>query len=87
MDGCLNIKYFELDSRAKVANPLPKGCPDKHISILQEFNVPDGKMNDFITGLEKVHAAFNDSDESSEILYFGFSVCDNTVFCREGYKV
>ena len=87
MDGRLSIKYFELDAGARLPRPLPQGCPDTHISILQEFIVPDELMDDIIAGLEKVYAAINDKDEASEMLYYGFSVCDNSVFCREGYMV
>merc|ERR1712228_256003 len=45
MDGRLPIKFVDLDSGALLLNAFPKGCADTHITILPEFVVPAGKMD------------------------------------------
>merc|ERR1719204_938742 len=57
MDGRLTIKYAELDSGALLMNALPSGCSDSHITILPEFIVPEGKLQEFLNGFEKFYNA------------------------------
>ena len=37
--------------------PLFQGCKDEHITILVEFIVPDGKMDEFKAGFSKFYDA------------------------------
>merc|ERR1712012_303597 len=64
MDGRLTIKYLELDSGALMLNPLPSGCADTHITILPEFVVPDGRMDEFKAGFEKFYNATKNGSEA-----------------------
>merc|ERR1711862_558526 len=93
MDGRLTIKYLELDSGALMLNPLPSGCADTHITILQiitsilpEFVVPDGRMDEFKAGFEKFYNATKNGSGASGMYYYGFSIVGDSVYCREGYK-
>ena len=87
MDGRLTIKYLELDSGALMLNPLPSGCADTHITILPEFVVPDGRMDEFKAGFEKFYNATKNGSGASGMYYYGFSIVGDSVYCREGYKV
>merc|ERR1711964_388585 len=57
MDGRLTVKYVELDSGALQLNAFPKGCQDTHITILPEFVIPAGKVDEFKAGFSKFYAA------------------------------
>jgi len=85
MDGRLTIKYAELDSGALLMNALPSGCSDSHITILPEFIVPEGKLQEFLNGFEKFYNASKNGAGAAGMLYYGFAVSGNSVFCREGY--
>merc|ERR1719244_2571728 len=50
MDSRLTVKYVELDSGALQLNAFPKGCTDSHITILPEFVIPAGKIDEFKVG-------------------------------------
>jgi len=86
MDGRLTVKYLELDSGALMLNPLPSGCQDTHITILPEFTVPEGRMDEFKAGFEKFYNATKNGSGASGMYYYGFSVVGDSVYCREGYK-
>merc|ERR1711862_175123 len=83
MDGRLTVKYLELDSGALMLNPLPSGCQDLHVTILPEFTVPEGKMDEFKAGFEKFYYATKEG--TMECYYYGFAVAGDKVRCREGY--
>ena len=63
MDGRLPIKFVDLDSGALLLNALPKGSQDKHITILPEFVVPSGKMDEFKAGFPKFYEATKNRSE------------------------
>merc|ERR1712198_475948 len=85
-DGRLPIKFVDLDSGALLLNAFPKGCADTHITILPEFVVPAGKMDEFKAGFPKFYAATKDGPGASGALYYGFGVAGDSVYCREGFK-
>ena len=87
MDGRLPIKFVDLDSGALLLNPLPTGCQDTHITILPEFKIPEGRMEEFIAGFEKFYTATKTGAGAAGMLYYGFAVVGDSVYCREGYKV
>ena len=56
------------------------------MQILPEFTVPDDKMEMFKAGFPKFYNATKAGAGAAGMLYYGFSVSGNSVFCREGYK-
>ena len=60
MDSGLAISYLELDPEALMLNPLPSGCPDTHVTIIPEFTVPDGRMEEFKEDFQKFVTATKD---------------------------
>ena len=56
------------------------------MQILPEFTVPDDKMEMFKAGFPKFYEATKAGAGAAGMLYYGFSVSGNSVFCREGYK-
>ena len=66
------------------ASAKPEPTADTHVTIVPYFTVPEGKMDEFKRGF----AAFYEGAKAGtdECLYYGFCVCGDKVFCREGYK-
>ena len=62
---------------------LPESRQDTHITILPEFTVPKGRMEEFKAGFEKFYTATKNG--TKECLYYGFAVAGDKVWCREGY--
>jgi len=79
-------KLITLDSGSLAPVPMPKGCADTHITILVEFTVPDGKMDDFKAGFPKFYDATKNGAGAAGCYYYSFGILGNTVYCREGYK-
>merc|ERR1719317_134010 len=86
MDGRLTVKYVELDSGALHLNAFPKGCQDTHITILPEFVIPAGKVDEFKAGFSKFYAATKNGPGAAGCLYYGFGFAGDSMYCREGYK-
>jgi len=86
MDGRLPIKFVDLDSGALLLNTFPAGAADTHVTILPEFVVPAGKLDEFKAGFPKFYAATKGGAGASGALYYGFGVSGDSVYCREGYK-
>jgi len=86
MDGRLTVKYVELDSGALQLNAFPKGCQDTHITILPEFVIPAGKVDEFKAGFSKFYAATKNGPGAAGCLYYGFGFAGDSMYCREGYK-
>lgn len=56
--------------------------PETTVSIHPYFKPHDGKLDEFIAGME----AFVERTSSEEkVLFYDFTVCDGIVFCREAY--
>ena len=87
MDESLAINYLELDSEALLLNPLPSGCPDTHISLIPEFTIPDGRMQEFMEDFQKFVNATKNGEGAPGMFYYGLAVDGNTAYCREGFKV
>jgi len=66
MDSRLTVKYVELDSGALQLNAFPKGCQDTHITILPEFVIPAGKLDEFKAGFSKFYAATKNGPGAAE---------------------
>merc|ERR1711942_178209 len=86
MDSRLTVKYVELDSGALQLNAFPKGCQDTHITILPEFVIPAGKLDEFKAGFSKFYAATKNGPGAAGCLYYGFGFAGDSMYCREGYK-
>jgi len=86
MDGRLPIKFIELDSGALLLNPFPKGCQDTHVTILPEFIVPAGKMDEFKAGFPKFYTATKNGPGATGGYYYGFGISGDSVYAREGFK-
>jgi len=86
MDSRLPIKYVELDTGALLLNAFPKGAQDTHVTILPEFIIPAGKMDEFKAGFPKFYAATKNGPGASGCLYYGFGFSGDSMYCREGYK-
>ena len=87
MDGRLPMKFVDLDSGSLLLNALPKGAADTHVTILPEFIVPAGRMDEFKAGFSKFYNATKSGPGAAGALYYGFGVSGDSVYCREGYKV
>jgi quinol monooxygenase YgiN len=83
--GPKGARMVELDSGAIAPAPMPKGCKDTHITILVEFVVQDGKLEEFKAGFSKFYNATKSGGGADGCLYYSFGVEGNSVFCREGY--
>jgi len=86
MDSGLAISYLELESEALMLNPLPSGCPDTHVTIIPEFTIPDGRMEEFKTDFQKFVNATKDGEGASGLFYYGLAIDGNVAYCREGFK-
>jgi len=86
MDGRLPMKFVDLDSGSLLLNALPKGAADTHVTILPEFIVPAGRMDEFKAGFSKFYNATKSGPGAAGALYYGFGVSGDSVYCREGYK-
>jgi len=80
------VKIVPLDSGALLLNSFPKGTKDTHVTILPEFAVPAGRMEEFKAGFPKFYAATKNGPGASGMLYYGFGVSGDSVYCREGFK-
>ena len=49
--------FAELDGDNILMGSLPMSCPDTHVTILPEFTVPQGRMEEFKAGFEKFYSA------------------------------
>ena len=88
MDHGLPIRFVNLDTDAILLNPLPSGCQDTHISLLPEFKIIEGRMEEFVaSGFKSFYTATKTGTGAAGTLYYGFAVVGDTVYCREGYKV
>eukprot|EP00090_Calanus_glacialis_P022129 TRINITY_DN3414_c0_g1_i1.p1 TRINITY_DN3414_c0_g1~~TRINITY_DN3414_c0_g1_i1.p1 ORF type:complete len:252 (-),score=73.63 TRINITY_DN3414_c0_g1_i1:121-876(-) len=86
MDGRLPIKFVDLDAGSLLLNAFPKGCADSHVTILPEFIVPAGKVDEFKAGFPKFYAATKNGPGAAGCLYYGFGFSGESMYCREGYK-
>jgi len=77
------ITFAELDGDNIVVCARHSGQPDLHVTILPEFTVPEGKMDEFKAGFEKFYYATKEG--TMECYYYGFAVAGDKVWCREGY--
>jgi len=83
--GPLGAKFWEIDSGSFWTNSdATIAGPDVHVTIVPYFTVPEGKMDKFKKGFSTFYG--NTRAGTKECLYYGFAVCGNQVFCREGYK-
>merc|ERR1719409_273764 len=67
-----------------MAPDIATAAPDTHVTIVPYFTVPEGKMDEFKHGFNAFYEGTRAG--TTECLYYGFAVCGNKVFCREGYK-
>jgi hypothetical protein len=79
----LGCKFYITDRGGMWFGGMEEG-PDNHVTIVPYFTVPDGKMAEFKKGFGSFYKGTRNG--TKEVIYYGFAVCDNTVFCREGYK-
>jgi len=86
MDGRLTIKYAELDSGSLLLSALPTSCQDNHVSIIPEFVVPADRMAEFKAGFAKFYTATKAGAGAAGMLFYGFAISGNSVYCREAYK-
>eukprot|EP00088_Acartia_fossae_P061394 TRINITY_DN7380_c0_g1_i11.p1 TRINITY_DN7380_c0_g1~~TRINITY_DN7380_c0_g1_i11.p1 ORF type:complete len:268 (-),score=77.69 TRINITY_DN7380_c0_g1_i11:118-870(-) len=84
--GPKGARMVELDSGSLAPAAMPKGCTDTHITILVEFIVPDGKLDEFKAGFPKFYKATKSGAGAEGCYYYGFGIEGNSVICREGYK-
>ena len=87
MDGRLTIKYADLDSGSLLLSPLPTSCQDTHVTIIPEFIVPAERLAEFKAGFSKFYTATKTGAGAAGILFYGFAISGNSVYCREAYKV
>ena len=71
------ITCAELDGNNVVLGRLPESAPDTHVTILPEFRVPEGRMQDFRAGFEKFYSATRAG--TKDCLYYGFAVAGDKV--------
>merc|ERR1719409_891252 len=67
-----------------MAPDIATAAPDTHVTIVPYFTVPEGKMDEFKHGFNAFYEGTRAG--TKECLYYGFAICGNKVFCREGYK-
>jgi len=79
-------KLITLDGGSLAPQPMPKDCQDTHITLLVEFTVPDGRMDEFKAGFPKFYDATKNGAGAEGCYYYSFGIIGNTVYCREGYK-
>ena len=77
------ITFAELDGDNMVVRSLPESSPDTHVTILPEFTVPQGRMEEFNAVKEKFYSAAKNG--TKKCLYYGFAMAGDKVWCREGY--
>ena len=87
MDGRLTIKYALLDTGSLLLSPFPTSCQDTHVTILPEFVVPEDRMEDFKAGFAKFYSATKAGAGAAGMIFYGFAISGNSVYCREAYKV
>merc|ERR1711936_292171 len=71
------IKIVELDSGALNLKSFPKGTQDTHVTILPEFVVPAGRMDEFKAGFPKFYAATKNGPGGAGCLYYGFGIAED----------
>jgi len=81
--GPLGAKFYDTDRGGMWFGGMEEG-PDTHVTIVPYFTVPDGKMSEFKRGFGSFYKGTRTG--TKEAVYYGFAVCENKVFCREGYK-
>ena len=57
--------------------------PAKVVSIHPYFRVNEGKLDEFKSMLPRF---IEKTSTEEDCLYYDFTICDQTVFCREGYR-
>ena len=87
MDGRLTIKYAVLDTGSLLLSPFPTSCQDTHVTMIPEFIVPEDRMADFKAGFAKFYSATKAGAGAAGMIYYGFAISGNSVYCREAYKV
>jgi quinol monooxygenase YgiN len=56
--------------------------PETTVSIHPYFQPHEGKLDEFIAGMK---AFVERTSSEDKVLFYDFTVCDGTVFCREAY--
>jgi len=74
------------DSGVIAPCPMPKGCPDKHVSMAIDLIVPEGKMGEVEAALPKLYELTKKGAGAAGCYYYGFGREGGSVVCREGYK-
>jgi len=86
MDGRLTIKYAALDTGSLLLSPFPTSAQDTHVTIIPEFIVPEDRMEDFKAGFAKFYSATKAGAGAAGMIFYGFAISGNSVYCREAYK-
>lgn len=78
-------KFFQIGfllDQADSPSQCSRMSPSSTVTIHPYFKPHEGQWDAFIGGLQ----AFVDRTSSEDAcLYYDFTICDDTVFCREGY--
>ena len=77
------ITFAELNNDNMLLGRLPKSTSDTHVTVLPEITVPQGRMTEFKSVMEKFCSAAKNG--TTGCLYYGFAVAGDMVWCREGY--
>ncbi len=57
--------------------------PAESVSLHPYFKVNDGKMDEFKALLPQF---VEKTSSEAGCVYYGFTICDDVIFCREGYE-
>jgi len=79
-------RFITLDAGALNLKAFPKGCADTHVTVLPEFVVPAGKLDEFKAGFAKAYDTTKNGAGAAGCFYYGMGIEGNSVFCREGYE-
>ena len=77
------ITFAKLNNDNMLLGRLPESTTDTHVTVLPEITVPQGRMTEFKSVMEKFCTAAKNG--TTGCLYYGFAVSGDKVWCREGY--
>merc|ERR1739838_131594 len=81
----LGCRFIVMDEDAMQLSPFLTSCPDKHFSLIGEFDIPDGKLGEARAGLPAIKEATKNGEAAPFCYFYGFGEEGGKIVSREAY--
>ena len=73
-----------MDEDAMQLSPLPSSCSDVHFTLMAEFDIPEGELEEARAGLPAIKEATKNGEGASSCYFYGFGQEGGSLVSRLG---